>query len=182
MTLSAMSSDARAMAVQWMGLAFREANRACRRSGASLDELESEALHGLCRAAAWWNPVRKVPFPPLAAKIISQRLDSFIRKRNRSLLVPFTDVENGDLSLRLDAEGPRERDPIGTEDALQRLKKSIRPLEYAILWLHFAEGRSYKEIGEAIGMRQNVVKSRVYKLVRRLRRSGLRQELALEDT
>lgn len=185
-----LNEDARALAARHVNLARRQAIREARISGRDLEELTGEAMVHLCIAAAWFDPDRVGPdgqtyaFAPIAARIISQRLAGSRRRRQS---ICFTDLaarsdgedRNDAPSEAIDRRHPDPARAFQAAENLGRLKRKIQPVDFAILWLRFAEERTTESISQKLGIHPATVQLRLKRVRERLSRSNLRH--CLED-
>lgn len=159
--------------------------------GGEADDLEQEALIGLCKAARDFRPDHEVAFRPFAQMCITRQILSAIKAANRKKHQPLSasvtihgDADDGSaLEDRLCdptfADDPAEQ-VVGDERVRAlavAVDEELSALECAVLPL-FVAGRSYVDIAERVGRHPKAVDNAVQRIRRKLGRSLDRYELA----
>ena len=155
----------RRLAEKWWNLAFKEAHRFCLRwKHMEASEVQGEALLALVQVAAWYDPARGIPFPPVAAKAIRRHLLQLAQRTELRKLPNVTQMlEQPELEIR--DRGRQGCDTVDDRDTAQAILDRLPGKERSILE-HLMAGKSIREIGELYG----VSKQRVHQMLGRIRR------------
>jgi RNA polymerase sporulation-specific sigma factor len=145
--------------------------------GGDRDDVEQEALIGLCEAVRDFDPDQGASFRSFAELCVARQVLTAVRRASRhkhlplNRSVPLSPVPDDVVDLRpvLAAEA----DPadavvarLGTDDALAALSARLTPLERQVLALSL-ERRSYGEIGARLGRGTKAVDNAVQRIKRK---------------
>jgi RNA polymerase sporulation-specific sigma factor len=186
--LAALDDDALAQAAQGGDdLALRTlvarylpvARRAGRRwflVGGDRDDVEQEALIGLCEAVRDYDPGQGTSFRSFAELCVSRQVLTAVRRATRhkhlplNHSVPLTRAPDEVVDLRsvIAPDDPAETvvAQAGVDDALASLSVLLSPLEREVLALCL-ERRSYGEIGARLGRPAKAVDNAVQRIKRK---------------
>ncbi len=149
------SPAAQTLAAANVALAYHFARRVHYRAPrVPLDQLNSEALVGLCYAAAHFVPGRS-KFSAYASWAILQTLNRFVvvwSRKGKLDLPTFTDLVPGEQSA-LDLFAGREPDPAALaaqHDLLDRVRRFLPKREWQILDLFYRHGYDLRQIGRRL--------------------------------
>jgi RNA polymerase sigma factor (sigma-70 family) len=112
-----------------------------------LVEVIAEAVAGLVYAASRFEPARGVPFHNYAVMVVHHKLASFAfrwRRWHRIASAPSMDHIRDDSTASAD-----ER--LDTAQAIEKLAVRLPAKLYSVLRLRYADGLTYREIGERNG-------------------------------
>ena len=145
--------------------------------GGDRDDVEQEALIGLCEAVRDYDPEQGSSFRSFAELCVSRQVLTAVRGATRhkhlplNRSVPLTPVHDEVLDLRVALAA--EADPaetvvarVGVDDALASLSARLSPLERQVLALCL-ERRSYGEIGARLGRHPKAVDNAVQRIKRK---------------
>jgi RNA polymerase sigma-70 factor (ECF subfamily) len=105
-------------------------------------------------------------FPSWACRIVDRKAVDWLRKRRRARVLGERIGQDPDLRSRAvcpPADDPTE--PPDRLDAVDRLRGELRRLpaeQQALLALFYTEGRSVRQIADALGIPEGTVKSRLF--------------------
>jgi RNA polymerase sporulation-specific sigma factor len=156
------------------------AQRAGRRwylAGGDRDDVEQEALIGLCEAVRDYDPEQGTSFRSFAELCVSRQVLTAVRGATRhkhrplNRSVPLTPLSDDAIDLRpalAAVADPAEAvvDRVGIDDALASLSARLSPLERQVLALCL-ERRSYGEIGRRLGRPPKAVDNAVQRIKRK---------------
>ena len=155
------------------------ARRAGRRwflAGGDRDDVEQEALIGLCEAVRDYDPEQGTSFRSFAELCVSRQVLTAVRGATRhkhlplNRSVPLTPVPDDVVDLRpaLAVADPADAvvARVGIDDALAQLSARLSPLEREVLALCL-ERRSYGEIGRRLGRPPKAVDNAVQRIKRK---------------
>jgi len=156
------------------------ARRAGRRwflAGGDRDDVEQEALIGLCEAVRDFDPEQGASFRSFAELCVSRQVLTAVRGATRhkhlplNRSVPLSPVPDDVLDLRPQLAAvadPAEAvvDRVGVDDVLAQLSARLSPLEREVLALCL-ERRSYGEIGARLGRPPKAVDNAVQRIKRK---------------
>ena len=155
------------------------ARRAGRRwflAGGDRDDVEQEALIGLCEAVRDYDPDQGTPFRSFAELCVARQVLTAVRGATRhkhlplNRSVPLSPVPDDVVDLRpaLAVADPAEAvvAQVGVDDALASLSARLSPLERQVLALCL-ERRSYGEIGARLGRPPKAVDNAVQRIKRK---------------
>jgi RNA polymerase sigma-H factor len=156
------------------------AQRAGRRwylAGGDRDDVEQEALIGLCEAVRDYDPEQGTSFRSFAELCVSRQVLTAVRGATRhkhrplNRSVPLTPLHDDVVDLRpalAAVADPAEAvvDRVGIDDALASLSARLSPLERQVLALCL-ERRSYGEIGRRLGRAPKAVDNAVQRIKRK---------------
>lgn len=142
------------------------------------EDLRQEVFIRIYRYGAGYDP--RYAFPTWLFRIASNVIKTWRTKQGRRREVPlFEDEESPGYAV---AEGaPDARQRLASDQSDDRVRAHIarlEPDERELLLLRFDQSLSYREIGEVKGEPETTVKSRIYKLLGRLRREISCSELS----
>jgi RNA polymerase sporulation-specific sigma factor len=165
----------RALVARYVPVA-RRAGRRWFLAGGDRDDVEQEALIGLCEAVRDYDPEQGASFRSFAELCVSRQVLTAVRGATRhkhlplNRSVPLTPVHDEVVDLR--AALAAEADPaetvvarVGVDDALASLSARLSPLEREVLALCL-ERRSYGEIGARLGRHPKAVDNAVQRIKR----------------
>jgi RNA polymerase sporulation-specific sigma factor len=166
----------RALVARYVPVA-RRAGRRWFLAGGDRDDVEQEALIGLCEAVRDYDPEQGASFRSFAELCVSRQVLTAVRGATRhkhlplNRSVPLTPVHDEVVDLR--AALAAEADPaetvvarVGVDDALASLSARLSPLEREVLALCL-ERRSYGEIGARLGRHPKAVDNAVQRIKRK---------------
>jgi RNA polymerase sporulation-specific sigma factor len=166
----------RALVARYLPVA-RRAGRRWFLVGGDRDDVEQEALIGLCEAVRDYDPEQGSSFRSFAELCVSRQVLTAVRGATRhkhlplNRSVPLTPVHDEVLDLRVALAA--EADPaetvvarVGVDDALASLSARLSPLERQVLALCL-ERRSYGEIGARLGRHPKAVDNAVQRIKRK---------------
>ena len=166
----------RALVARYLPVA-RRAGRRWFLVGGDRDDVEQEALIGLCEAVRDYDPEQGSSFRSFAELCVSRQVLTAVRGATRhkhlplNRSVPLTPVHDEVLDLRVALTA--EADPaetvvarVGVDDALASLSARLSPLERQVLALCL-ERRSYGEIGARLGRHPKAVDNAVQRIKRK---------------
>ena len=155
------------------------ARRAGRRwflAGGDRDDVEQEALIGLCEAVRDYDPEQGTSFRTFADLCVSRQVLTAVRGATRhkhlplNRSVPLAPVPDDVVDLRpaLAVADPADAvvARVGIDDALAQLSARLSPLEREVLALCL-ERRSYGEIGRRLGRHPKAVDNAVQRIKRK---------------
>lgn len=155
------------------------ARRAGRRwflAGGDRDDVEQEALIGLCEAVRDYDPDQGTSFRSFAELCVARQVLTAVRGATRhkhlplNRSVPLSPVPDDVVDLRpaLAVADPAEAvvAQVGVDDALASLSARLSPLERQVLALCL-ERRSYGEIGARLGRPPKAVDNAVQRIKRK---------------
>ena len=155
------------------------ARRAGRRwflAGGDRDDVEQEALIGLCEAVRDYDPDQGTSFRSFAELCVARQVLTAVRGATRhkhlplNRSVPLSPVPDdvADLRPALAVADPAEAvvARVGVDDALASLSARLSPLERQVLALCL-ERRSYGEIGARLGRPPKAVDNAVQRIKRK---------------
>jgi RNA polymerase sporulation-specific sigma factor len=166
----------RALVARYVPVA-RRAGRRWFLAGGDRDDVEQEALIGLCEAVRDYDPEQGSSFRSFAELCVSRQVLTAVkgatrhkhRPLNRSVPLSHAPDEVVDLRAALAAVA----DPadavvarVGIDDALAQLSARLSPLERDVLALCL-ERRSYGEIGARLGRHPKAVDNAVQRIKRK---------------
>jgi len=136
------------------------------------EELVCEALCGLTYAASMFKENRGVPFAAYAALVVRHRLTNAIRvwrrqKWGRRRLVKVR-TDGG-----WDPEDPRSADvcaDTAAREMCERIRCALPSRWYAVLHLYYANGLTFQEVGEQLGISRERVRQLHNQAVRHTRK------------
>ena len=139
------------------------------------DDIISEGMVGLVKAAKTFDDKRKIKFGTYASRCITNEMLMFIRRMNKqlphevSLYDPIGRDEDGLLIfymdiLSTDEESVREQDRI--IDAVRNLPKRDREIIDAVM-----SGFKQKEIAAMMGVKQSTISRRISRIKKELKRN-----------
>lgn len=145
--------------------------------GGDRDDVEQEALIGLCEAVRDFDSDQGTSFRTFAELCVARQVLTAVRRATRhkhrplNRSVPLTPVpdEAVDLVRVLAAEADPAEDVVarvGIDDALAQLSARLSPLERDVLALCL-ERRSYGEIGARLGRHPKAVDNAVQRIKRK---------------
>ena len=138
-----LTDDQQQLAADNRGLAFHIAGK-FRNHGVDREDLESEALAALCRAAAFFDPSRGVKFSSYACRAIIFKLIRFIELERRE---QFPQLEN------LDQFGSDEAEhELDAPEQVERIRRKLPKRLWRILWLRSGEELKLKEVARRFGV------------------------------
>jgi RNA polymerase sigma factor (sigma-70 family) len=172
-----LDGEARKRAGDHVELAYQMAwkhFRACSKS-VPLDELRGEALYALSYASGIFDAARGVPFNAYARKVITRRLISVINTWRRSDLRVRRHCRELCGSTKGRRGFPRARTGDTANHAAMReavgvLRRHLPRRWFDVLYLHYVEEYSVKEVGAALGISPERVRQLVAKAMIRARR------------
>jgi RNA polymerase sporulation-specific sigma factor len=156
------------------------ARRAGRRwflAGGDRDDVEQEALIGLCEAVRDYDAEQGTSFRSFAELCVSRQVLTAVRTATRDKHIPLNRsislTPSPDEVIDLRAALAAEADPaeavvakVGIDDALASLSARLSPLERQVLALCL-ERRSYGEIGARLGRHPKAVDNAVQRIKRK---------------
>jgi hypothetical protein len=154
-------------------LAYYLAHHGPGRSFVPQDERKSEALYALCRAAAYYDSQRG-PFDKLVRTVVLRHLKEVAYHYRRWQAKPFTDVKSRSQALadmQMDARchrTPRPETSVDNADLLARVRSTLSPEAFSILWEHYGLSMPMREIALRRGVSQQAIFERENKLRRSL--------------
>lgn len=176
-----MTKRQRALATQWVRLAYGMANKMharLRHGTANIDDVISWAMWGLCVAAQRYDPKRGVPFGPYAAMIIHQRVSQAITsatcmtRGGQDIIHSFArPLEDGDESMGdsthyqwepRDHRLPSPDETAHIHEVRQAMRQCLRPREIKVVEGYYLEQRTM----EALGKDLRISKQRVDQIIR----------------
>ena len=139
------------------------------------DDIISEGMVGLVKAAKTFDDKRKIKFGTYASRCITNEMLMFIRRMNKqlphevSLYDPIGRDEDGHLIfymdiLSTDEESVREQGRI--IDAVRNLPKRDREIIDAVM-----SGFKQKEIAAMMGVKQSTISRRISRIKKELKRN-----------
>jgi RNA polymerase sporulation-specific sigma factor len=145
--------------------------------GGDADDLEQEALIGLSEAARDFRPEHKVSFRSFALVCLTRQILTAIRSANSRKHHPLNQCmsissrdNSGDAPIDYWLPANPDGDPAETlmaNERLERLRTSIvrdmTSLEIDVLTLYM-EGKTYKQIGDAIGRHVKAVDNAIQRI------------------
>lgn len=143
-----------------------------------MDDLAAEARFALVRAAACFDPERKVPFVAYAAVVVKRRLARSLRRWQRDMppdAVLFTELAtptDEDGSATCDPACPRSCDAgrrAAAREVLERVRQRLSERSFQVLQLHFLEGRVPEEISTHLGVSRRRARQLLEQAVRKVR-------------
>ena len=165
----------RALVARYVPVA-RRAGRRWFLAGGDRDDVEQEALIGLCEAVRDYDPEQGSSFRSFAELCVSRQVLTAVRGATRhkhrplNRSVPLTPVPDDAVDLRaaLAVADPAEAvvARVGIDDALAQLSARLSPLEREVLALCL-ERRSYGEIGRRLGRHPKAVDNAVQRIKRK---------------
>lgn len=172
----------RALAASCYYLAVREATRCHRRTGLELEELTSLAQLQLVRLAAWFDPERGYPFPPIAAKAIARMLHGHCQKQlRRPKAYPVSQLGDEDEPFPFDPPAPAEEPGLDLGGRLTAAAmKALTPIERAVLRMRHEEGLKLRQIAKRLGCSKERARQRLEGAMLRLSRSHAVRKIARE--
>jgi RNA polymerase sigma-70 factor (ECF subfamily) len=123
---------------------------------------------------AWMAIVRGLPtlgdparFPAWACRIVDRKAVDWLRRRRRSRAIDDRLGHDPALRPQTVEPAPEADDPGADSDALaverlRRLLRELPPEQRALLGMFYADGRSVREIAQAMGIPEGTVKSRLF--------------------
>lgn len=138
------------------------------------------ATDGLIRAARYYDPARLAPstgkpvkFSTFASRCIQQSICDLKRRRGKSVTARLLG-ESDDWSRVPDREPEPAADPDTFEHATRLLQHAcLSERERTVLRLHFIDGWSYEQIGQALGMSRQLAYLIRRRGIRKLRETQL---------
>jgi RNA polymerase sporulation-specific sigma factor len=165
----------RALVARYLPVA-RRAGRRWFLAGGDRDDVEQEALIGLCEAVRDYDPEQGTSFRSFAELCVSRQVLTAVRGATRhkhlplNRSVPLTPVPDDVVDLRpaLAVADPADAvvARVGIDDALAQLSARLSPLEREVLALCL-ERRSYGEIGRRLGRPPKAVDNAVQRIKRK---------------
>src|SRR4051812_2961880 len=138
------------------------------------DELIAEALYGLTYAAGMFDDRRRVPFPAYAVLVIRHRLGQLIRAWRRARRAgPFpagTAHDGAPWEAADDRPKPELVAGASARDLCDRVRRVLPARWYTVLRLRHAEGWTFQEIGDHLGVSRQFIQQVVEKATVRVRR------------
>ena len=166
----------RALLARYLPVA-RRAGRRWFLAGGDRDDVEQEALIGLCEAVRDYDPEQGTSFRSFAELCVSRQVLTAVRGASRykhrplNKSVPLSPAPDEVVDLR--AALAAVADPadavvarVGIDDALAQLSARLSPLERDVLALCL-ERRSYGEIGARLGRHPKAVDNAVQRIKRK---------------
>jgi RNA polymerase sporulation-specific sigma factor len=165
----------RALVARYLPVA-RRAGRRWFLAGGDRDDVEQEALIGLCEAVRDYDPEQGTSFRTFAELCVARQVLTAVRGATRhkhlplNRSVPLTPVPDDVVDLRpaLAVADPADAvvAQVGIDDALAQLSARLSPLEREVLALCL-ERRSYGEIGRRLGRPPKTVDNAVQRIKRK---------------
>ena len=165
----------RALVARYLPVA-RRAGRRWFLAGGDRDDVEQEALIGLCEAVRDYDPEQGTSFRSFAELCVSRQVLTAVRGATRhkhrplNRSVPLTPVPDDVVDLRpaLAVADPAEAvvARVGIDDALAQLSARLSPLEREVLALCL-ERRSYGEISRRLGRPPKTIDNAVQRIKRK---------------
>jgi RNA polymerase sigma factor (sigma-70 family) len=138
------------------------------------DELIAEALYGLTYAAGMFDDRRRVPFPAYAVLVIRHRLGLLIRTWRRARRAgPYpagTAYDGAPWEAADDRPKPELVAGASARDLCDRVRRVLPARWYTVLRLRHAEGWTFQEIGDHLGVSRQFIQQVVEKATVRVRR------------
>ena len=138
-----LSADQQRLAADNRGLAYHIAKQ-LRNHGVDREDLESEALAALCRAAAFFDPSRGIKFSSYACRAIVFKLIRFVELEHRE---QFLQLESLDQFGRDD-----EEHELDAPEQCERIRAKLPRRLWRILWLRSGEGMKLKDVARRFGV------------------------------
>ena len=166
---------------QHVPLAHAIAARLKRRYGwVDLDDLYSYSLLGLTTAARAWQPDRGLSFGAFArhkamyVAVDEMRHDRLLRRESATGIRQILPSQGaGDSAPEWDPADPRASDAlrdVDTRDMLGSVLRCLPPEDRHLLEMYYADGMTFEEIAQVVGVTQSTVCVRHKGLLARLRR------------
>lgn len=155
-------------------LAYRLAWRYARQQARDVppDELIAEALYGLTYAAGMFDEARRVPFAAYAALVIRHRLMQLVRtwrRARRAVSYPVgSSYDDAPWEAADDRPAPDLVSGASAREVCERVRRVLPARWYKILRLRYAEGWTYGEIGDYLGVSRQWVPHLIEKATRRV--------------
>jgi RNA polymerase sigma factor (sigma-70 family) len=168
-----LNAPQQALATDYLTLAYHLAWRFARRHARDVpaDELVSESMFALVRAASAFDPARDVPFGAYATLCIKRQVIGFInawRRRNRFELL----TEAGDAIVRgTPNRGRRDiSDEVGDREACAQIRSRLPAKWWGMLSDYYTEGDHQDDLAAKHGMSRQRAGQIVHKALQRARK------------
>jgi len=151
----------KALVVKFRPLAYRLAHKWRNRTMGDPDAFESEALHGLIKAALAFDPSRGIKFITYAHRAIDMVLLQLVKGRKGKL--PMAPQEDTDEYIGYDlpdTRTPAPGTPVDNAELLPLVRRVLPPRQQDALLSHVVEGQTL----QAVGDRMRISKERVRQL------------------
>ena len=153
---------------------YREAGKVSKASGVSLDDVLSEAFVMVIRAAQTYREDADTKFITWVGQCMRGVWHRVTRNDRKCPLRNAVSIHADDESDRMSIE-PSHEDTAdaghAVTDMLVKVRSKCDPVDYAILYMYYAQGMSGKEIGAKVGVTRQMVNTRLTESVNRLRRA-----------
>jgi RNA polymerase sigma factor (sigma-70 family) len=159
-----LTDEQRALAEQFVPLAYKLAGRASRRLDRDFDACLSDAMFALVNAARSYKPVPEAAgFMTYAYASIEFR---YRRRGRRMRTLQLSQIEEWKLPGRDDAPAPVE-----AIELCEKLRRRMPEDRMRILWLHFAEGRTVANIASEMNKPAGRITQRLNDAIEEARRA-----------
>lgn len=106
-------------------------------------------------------------------KIAHNEMLMYLRHKGKIKIISIDDENNVMIKKNLTNEDAKENKDIDANDDVIKLRKILdcmKPVERMIIHLHFFEKKGYSEISKMLNMRENTLRSKANRIIKRIRK------------